>query len=354
MRCLGFVPGTTIHSSPCRDSTISIAAVWKQRFCFRSVLKSSILRCRFSVLPFTCLIASETLNHSVPFRDRQQMLSTETPKIQGEWVGYSANYEMDTGKVIYVPEKWVPDAFIDWGVIVKGLEHMTSATLDGDLLRMKETLILPKVGCEEDAVAVDVSEHQIPYKSFEFVPFPDGSFSYGPDRLQGDDSRLLLTNVTVFHPTENDESHEWTRLGITVSFGTRTIQLVKEDWNLEYNGGQSLIGCGGNIQPFDDDQRLDPSDLLKFQKGTKITWSKDVGVEIEQETDCAVPWAVDKILFDWYLPANAHVRCFYGEEGRFCLQTGWLATPSQYLFISREYNQQEFIRATWFESKGEI
>ncbi|EME32200.1 uncharacterized protein Gasu_06120 [Galdieria sulphuraria] len=316
--------------------------------------KSSTLRFAFPSLPPTCLIVPDAHNVSTfPLKDKQQLLSTETPKIQGEWIGYSATYEIDSGKVVHVPEKWVPDAFIDWGVIVNGLEHMTSAVLDGDLLRIKETLILPKVGCEEDSVAVDISEYQIPYKSVAFVPFPGGSFSYGPTSLQGDGSRLdILTHMAFSHSTE---SERWTRLGVTVSFETKRIHLVKEEWNSEYNGGQSLIGCGGNIEAFDDDQRLDPSDLLQFQKGNKITWSKDLGMEMQQDTDCAVPWTVDRILFDWYLPANAHVRCFYGEDDRFCLQTGWLATPSQYFLVSREYNhQQEFIQATWFESKVDI
>ncbi|GJD09624.1 hypothetical protein Gasu2_38680 [Galdieria sulphuraria] len=234
-RCIGFVPMTICCFQRCDIKINASSTNAKQRMRLGHKIPDA-----HNVSTF-------------PLKDKQQLLSTETPKIQGEWIGYSATYEIDSGKVVHVPEKWVPDAFIDWGVIVNGLEHMTSAVLDGDLLRIKETLILPKVGCEEDSVAVDISEYQIPYKSVAFVPFPGGSFSYGPTSLQGDGSRLdILTHMAFSHSTE---SERWTRLGVTVSFETKRIHLVKEEWNSEYNGGQSLIGCGGNIEAFDDDQR---------------------------------------------------------------------------------------------------
>lgn len=362
MRCLGFVSWTTSHlSSPQHDKIYNPATTTKPKTCFhrRRHCQNPTLR-SFSSRPFTCLMAPETRTAS--WQDKQQWLSIETPKIQGEWVGYSADYEMDTGKVICVPEKWVPDAFIDWDILVKGLEHMTSATMDGDLLRIKETFILPKVGCEEDAVAADVSDYAIPYKNLAFVPFPGGSFSYGPEHLQQQDNHQqsdIIANMAFFHATKDEQkNHGLTRLGITVSFATQKIHLVKEEWNMEYNGGQSLIGCGGtSISPFDDDERLDPSDLLPFQQGTKITWSRQNPDRLttEYDTEAAVPWTVGRIEFDWYLPANAHVRCFYGEDNRFCLQTGWLATPNHYFLISREYDpQQQLTRASWFESKVDM
>eukprot|EP00871_Galdieria_phlegrea_P005878 jgi/Galph1/778/GphlegSOOS_G5484.1 len=291
--------------------------------------------------------------------NKKEVLMKEIPKIEGEWVGYKASYNMETGKVEPVPEKWIPQAYMEWGVVVKGLEHMSSIKMERDkeLIKMKETLILPKVGCEEDAVATEAALVEIPYQDHSFVPFLEGSFSFGPSLLNKDSMGDMLATMAYNDTEPGSTDKKISRIQMQICFATNRIHLVKERWDGQYSGGESLIGCGGNIKPFDDDERLDPSDLLKFVKGKKLTWSQSDNPDMmtsEQDTDSVVPWAVKQILFDWYLPANTHVRCVFGENEYFCLQTGWLPNPSSYFLLSREYNRNgNFTTASCFWSQAD-
>ena len=60
----------------------------------------------------------------------EDLLAFES-NFEGEWVGYSANFRPD-GAVVPLPDYDIPTELLEWGVEIKGYEHLTSSAIAGD------------------------------------------------------------------------------------------------------------------------------------------------------------------------------------------------------------------------------
>ncbi|KAG1678874.1 hypothetical protein FOA52_003542 [Chlamydomonas sp. UWO 241] len=178
----------------------------------------------------------------------------------GEWEGVIATFDADGGKPQPLPERFVPNAFAEWGVVVADWQAQTSmlASAEEGTLQYRVRRMMPTVGCEADAVAWE-EESQVLWAGSSGRPvLPDGSYMAGPSCLSPDDTKasvevcLALPNVAtgagagkrsrvrvVTHLTRHGETKVWRAARYEVS---------TERYDTEYRGGGQdlqLLGCHG-------------------------------------------------------------------------------------------------------------
>jgi hypothetical protein len=143
-------------------------------------------------------ILSKPVNSAISFRrskvckfsSAKMLLSLEHEQfeknVRGEWIGYEAEFKMWGGELVPVPDWLLPDSFVEWEVVVKGFEHICSSGILPDetgarALFLRQTRLLPSVGCGVDAVPTEVKTLRIPTTSL--CPTSAGSYSEGPAQL---------------------------------------------------------------------------------------------------------------------------------------------------------------------------
>eukprot|EP00291_Cryptomonas_curvata_P020924 CAMPEP_0172170192 /NCGR_PEP_ID=MMETSP1050-20130122/11126_1 /TAXON_ID=233186 /ORGANISM="Cryptomonas curvata, Strain CCAP979/52" /LENGTH=108 /DNA_ID=CAMNT_0012841337 /DNA_START=168 /DNA_END=490 /DNA_ORIENTATION=- len=90
--------------------------------------------------------------------------------VGGEWIGYEADFKTWGGELVPVPDWLLPGSFVEWEVVVKGFEHICSSGILPDdkgarVLFLRQTRLLPSVGCGVDSVPTEVKTLRIPMTS---------------------------------------------------------------------------------------------------------------------------------------------------------------------------------------------
>jgi len=273
----------------------------------------------------------------------------------GEFVGHEVSFSVATGAAVSIPERFIPDAFRQWGVPVLGFDRVTSSeirtrtavdTPGGDTavdaakppsphsqsspssleLYIKISRILPTVGCEADAVVPEITTVQAPVllpaadatlldivatelassadaaRATGAVVFPGGSFSTGVLR-HNKYARLLF--ALAFEEGGNDQN----RLLIEVSSEFRrsgTVSITYEQRDGAFCGGAVLCGCGGRVASFakeqvDADAVFARDNVWHLDASSKVVVG-DEGV-LKAKTDAA-----DEEVRERVFPKNVRVR----------------------------------------------
>ena len=78
----------------------------------------------------------------------------------GEYAGAAATFDGKTGRAMPLPERYVPDAFKEYGVDVMEWQIVTrgAMTNDGDGLRLETSRLYPEAGCEYGKSDVAMTE----------------------------------------------------------------------------------------------------------------------------------------------------------------------------------------------------
>lgn len=77
--------------------------------------------------------------------------SSSFPYYGGDFAGLSVTYNSQTGRLIPVPEHWVPEALVEWGQVPNSLEVLVSEDLlEGEIMKRTTLTVLPDVGCGID------------------------------------------------------------------------------------------------------------------------------------------------------------------------------------------------------------
>lgn len=131
-----------------------------------------------------------------------------------------------------IAERYVPDAYRDWGVEIHAFETQAASTVKDDndsnnnVLRLKHLRVLPSVGCEADAVSTEESLLEIDLSNpAEIRCFEDSSY-------------VSKDTFCMYHP-------DGKRRVRICSEKYRTISVVIEEWEAVWNDAHVLPGCSG-------------------------------------------------------------------------------------------------------------
>ena len=160
---------------------------------------------------------------------------------QGEWIGYEADFRAWSGELIPVPDYLLPGSFVEWEVVVKGFEHICSSGIlsdesQGRTLLVKQTRLLPSVGCGVDAVPTEVKTARIPLSGVHASAA--GSYSEGPAELPRGRAGNARWSFGLAAPADGDGPRRRTRVeGDGLGAELRRVRVWVEerlsDWDAE-------------------------------------------------------------------------------------------------------------------------
>ncbi len=144
----------------------------------------------------------------------------------GEWFGVECFFSAADGAAETIHERYVPDAYREWGVAIDHFETVCSVRAGNFQLRRLRAL--PSVGCEADAVAVE-----------------EGPVVRGVDAAWGDGSFVAGRMVCVAGPGGVRR-----RVRAECAPASRTVSVTREGWEGPYCDAAVLPGCGGALESF--------------------------------------------------------------------------------------------------------
>ena len=148
----------------------------------------------------------------------------------GEYAGAAATFDGKTGRAMPLPERYVPDAFKEYGVDVMEWQIVTrgAMTNDGDGLRLETSRLYPEAGCEygKSDVAMTESLDVCAGGQMGKMFIVQGCYADGPKILpecvEGAEAKF------TFAFAEEDAPGERRRVEITV----KAAPGEKRDWRM--------------------------------------------------------------------------------------------------------------------------
>lgn len=262
---MAFVSGFSSFTRfcPLENSTSSTCSTTRQRFRLRMTIASPT--------PAASPPSSSPLEVASPSEEFAQ-------RISGEWTGTECFFSAINGECKTIPERYVPDAYRDWGVEIHAFETVAASKVrDDDVLRLKHLRVLPSVGCEADAVSTEEILHEINLSTPSEARF-----------FQGDSSYVSKDSFCMYHPDGKN------RVRISAE-KYRTIGVVVEEWEAVWNDAQVLPGCSGAPVAFGKEPIGEPKDNgtweIKNQVGSveqlkirkKFELPRGISVEIDED-----------------------------------------------------------------------
>ncbi|CDF37588.1 unnamed protein product [Chondrus crispus] len=262
------------------------------------------------------------------------ILESFAEKIRGEWDGYEGNFDSGTGAPEAVPDYYIPDQFVEWGIVPLGFESTHSVIVRGTKLYRKFFRVLPSVSLFADHVDLeeDFQQLDIAAEAGAHV-FPDGSFATGPEKVCIKRESLLdkwpMAEMCLHDPREDVRNALHVKLKF--DFEKRelvdSLRAVVEKWSCVYCDGANIEGSSGFVKGWVSDDPSHPSALAG-------SW-KAVSAGDEQIVDRAAPQSVpSKHLF---LPNGIDVAVLEGDGVH--VQVGWLVDEATRVVMRRSFGQ---------------
>jgi len=123
----------------------------------------------------------------------------------GDYAGHIATFSQTTGKLIPVPDYYVPETLIEWGMIPSSFELLTSEDIafpgdnDENLPQLNRVgiRVIPETGCGVDNLDTLVKKDSISISSLETFD----SHGTASSILRSDDTNTKFVLETIFAPT---------------------------------------------------------------------------------------------------------------------------------------------------------
>ncbi|GBF98323.1 hypothetical protein Rsub_10986 [Raphidocelis subcapitata] len=232
-----------------------------------------------------------------------------TKFVEGEWEGVTASFGPD-GAPQPLPERFVPDAYREWGVELFDWQTQCSATTGAGGNELRSTLrrLMPTVGCEADAVAftedattsataaagAPAAAAAGAAASEALAWLPDGSYSVGPASFDPEEASKLrfescfameglsLEGAPATPPAAGGAPRYRLKVAQVLarnwadgSWRVASVELHRERYEGPFTGRKELAGCGGG-QPAISKLAPTPPDQI-FSGG----WAAEGGVVLE-------------------------------------------------------------------------
>ncbi|GFR51305.1 hypothetical protein Agub_g13669 [Astrephomene gubernaculifera] len=209
-----------------------------------------------------------------------------TKRVEGEWEGVTATFN-SAGAPQPLPERFVPSAYKEWGVELFDWQSQCSSVIvasgnDGSQLDLRNLLkrLMPRVGCEADAVAF-VEEAADVWSADGGGPVKpvaaSGSYVAAPAELPAATAAAASTATTdrgssnssstqpklefcLASPSSSPSGEQpGSRLRLVLTLAQQgeggqwqvaLAELSRETYDGPFNGGAELSGCAGGSAPF--------------------------------------------------------------------------------------------------------
>ena len=140
-------------------------------------LRGSLVACSCSAILLSPVIVQcfqpSYRHYSWPSSQRRlQAQATTTDVTTTNYAGLLASFDATTGALLPVPKHYVPEAFVEWGMIPTTLEVLSSSSTSRSIL---QTIVLPETGCGVDNLETitTVEEHtRIADSTATMIRFP--------------------------------------------------------------------------------------------------------------------------------------------------------------------------------------
>ncbi|KAG2483482.1 hypothetical protein HYH03_017664 [Edaphochlamys debaryana] len=191
-------------------------------------------------------------------------------KVEGEWEGVTVAFDA-AGSPQQLPDLYVPGAYKEWGVELWDWQSQSSTIADPgpgpDARRVRNLYrkLMPRVGCEADAIAFLEDSKDIWKDNESLVQpvTPTGGFLSAPPRLG--DGRTKLEACLAPQGTEGRQRirvivqlmQHWEHKGWEMT----SVEVTRETYDGAFNGGIELCGCAGGAMPFAKDPATTPDQL---------------------------------------------------------------------------------------------
>lgn len=180
-----------------------------------------------------------------------EVITSFAEQIKGEWTGYEGNFHSETGKVLPVPDFYIPEEFSQWGLTPLGFESNHSITVRSDKLYRKFFRVLPTVSLFADHVDAE-EDFRCDTIGDGLTVYADGSFVNGANKVAIKKSKLERAPRVEFrlpHPLEEKQAaHITLQIDFESANMVHDIRAVLEKWSCIYCDGADMEGSSGYVE----------------------------------------------------------------------------------------------------------
>lgn len=250
--------------------------------------------------------------------------------VKGEWAGYEGEFD-PSGTPLTIPDYYIPEDFVSWGLEPKGFECTHSTIVRGTKYYVKHLRVLPAVSLFADHVDLETNFHIVDFAESNAAHcFPDGSYSGGP-------SPVVLDRKSILD--------KWPSADLTLRIGKRAlhcnvkfdfakrcivekVRLVLEQYSCIYCDGADVEGSSGYVEGWPTYEKCSPTQLA----GTWCT--HDANQVIREKGPDEQPGSCI------YLPEGITVGVDEADDGGVRVWLGWLHEPQSRAILERIYSNQ--------------
>jgi len=152
-----------------------------------------------------------------------------------------------------IPDYYCPPAFKEWGIELFDWQTQASSRVVEGRLELRTKKLMPTQGCEADAVAFE-EEASSPLPLKTSAVSPDGGFCVAPRTLGPAEGATVRVEhcLPALAGAGAGGARERTRVvhvlhnadGSPGGWRLRSQEVVREEWEGDFNGGTELFACG--------------------------------------------------------------------------------------------------------------
>jgi hypothetical protein len=265
--------------------------------------------------------------------------------VRGEWSGFEASFN-GQGKPVRVEDYYVPEEFVEWGIWPTGFISTHSVTVRGTTLFHKHFRSLPTVSHFGDMVELedDVKMYDVSGADAGFMAWTDGSFAAGPAMVVTT-RKSILDDWPVAHMVLRHDGkavHAYLKFDFTRSEFVDNVRIFVEKYSCIYCDGADIEGCSGAVSGFSEEDPMSPEHLagdwsVVAAPEKTVVSRPSGGPAAEQNKHIYLPQGIDVSV---YPDSNS-------GNGGVALHVGWLVNPATRVVMSRSFNGDGSVRASY-------
>eukprot|EP00189_Rhodosorus_marinus_P004388 CAMPEP_0113963268 /NCGR_PEP_ID=MMETSP0011_2-20120614/6411_1 /TAXON_ID=101924 /ORGANISM="Rhodosorus marinus" /LENGTH=315 /DNA_ID=CAMNT_0000975283 /DNA_START=102 /DNA_END=1049 /DNA_ORIENTATION=- /assembly_acc=CAM_ASM_000156 len=251
--------------------------------------------------------------------------------VRGEWIGHEVSFDGTTGELEPLADGYIPEEFLNWGVMPTAFESNHSHILRGDTLYRKHTRIIPTVDHFSDHTDVEEDTFIHDINSAGFTLFDCGSYAFAPEKVI--ERKSLLDKVPRIEVCLRDSVSDpgFRVVGVMrFDFSTgkffKSQQLFHERYETDWSNGQFIeVGTGYRSE-------WGKTETTKEAHVSGL-WRGENGSERETNLDADITQAL-------LLPGGLFLLSDKTADGEMELELGWLIDETTRITMATKYSAE--------------
>mmetsp|Transcript_12809 Transcript_12809/g.39376 ORF Transcript_12809/g.39376 Transcript_12809/m.39376 type:complete len:325 (-) Transcript_12809:631-1605(-) len=252
--------------------------------------------------------------------------------VRGEWIGHECSFEGATGKLEGLPDGYIPEEFLQWGVEPKGFESNHSSILRGDTLYRKHLRIIPTVDHFSDHTDVEEENfrHDVNQNGFDY--FDCGSYVFAPQKVVIRKKSLDAVPKVEICLRDSIVNNDYRIVAVLrFDFGTgkfiKSLQIFQEKFDMDYADGQ-FVEPGSGFR-----SGWGAAEVLSEEKLHGRWRSHDGREESVRHVDVKDD-KTQVLLF----PSGIHAMATKTDSGEMAIELGWMVDDNTRLAMRTKYS----------------